>query len=95
MEEDNRRVTRSRGVQLQWNPNMNDKDVLLNTEDEQFEMNIDTRDDQMQRTILYFILDNEIIWKEVVTLILLYSFLCYGVLLYLYYIFIYIIDVNT
>ena len=80
MEEDNRRVTRSRGVQLQWNPNMNDKDVLLNTEDEQFEMNIDTRDDQMQRTILYFILDNEIIWKEVVTLVLLYSYLCYGVL---------------
>ena len=32
--EDNRRVTRSRGVQLHWNPNMNDKDVLLNSEDE-------------------------------------------------------------
>ena len=33
-ESDTRRVTRSKGVQFQWNPNMNDKDVLISAEDE-------------------------------------------------------------
>ena len=33
--DDNKRVTRSKGMQLNWNPRMNDKDVLLSTDDDQ------------------------------------------------------------